>query len=186
MGVFYAPDSDSFHIVAHLNLPEDRSILLYHSETGQVERLEGSRQVMLILPGGQRMPLVPWQDTPTYDDGFDLVWVDAPEQPPARLQVSGHTPRNYPDLQSRLLPSGARLLPDGARMLFGSTQGISLVSLPSGETLAFWQLVDAENTILPALSLAPHGRALIAIANVTPMGDAKDQGSLLYWLALEE
>jgi hypothetical protein len=177
MGAFYSAASDSFHIVAHINLPEDQSIYLYHSETGQVEQLTGDRQVMMILPDDQRMPLVPWQDVPTYDDEYDLVWVDAPEQPQVRLQVSGHTPRNSPYLQSRLLPGGGR-------MLFGSTQGISLVGLPGGERLAFWRLVGAENATLPALSLAPHGRALIAVAY--PSSSQTTQGSLVYWLSLEE
>jgi hypothetical protein len=71
-------------------------------------------------------------------------------------------------------------------MLFGSTQGISLVGLPGGETLAFWRLVDAENSTLPTLSLAPNSRALIAVAHMTSAGDSQNQGDLLYWLALEE
>ena len=176
MGAFYASENDSFHIVAHINLPEDQSIYLYHSETGQVEKLAGDRQVMMILPGDQRMPLVPALDGPTYDNGYDLVWVDRPEQPSTRMQVSGHTPRNYPNLQSRLLPGGER-------MLFGSTQGISLVDLSGGETLAFWRLEGAENITLPDLSLAPSGRALVVTVH---LNESPAEGSPLYWLALDE
>lgn len=179
MGAFYDPASDSFHIVAHINLPEDKSIYLYHSENGQVEQLPGDRQVMMILPGDQRMPLVPWQDTPTYDDGYDLVWVDAPEQPQMHLVVIGHTPRNYPNLQTRLLPGGKR-------MLFGSTQGISLVDLTSGETQAFWRLSGAENAILPSLLLAPQGHAVVVYTELNPTEDSQSQGNPLYWLPLEE
>lgn len=179
MGVFYSPTNDSFHIVAHINLTEDQSIYLYHSETDQVEQLAGDRQVMMILPDDQRMALVPWQDTPIYDDGYDLTWVDQSEQPQTHLHVSGHTPRNYPSLSSRLLPGGKR-------MLFGSSQGISLVGLPGGEMLAFWRLSGAENASLTNLSPAPHGRALIAIAYLVPTDDNQESGNLLYWLRLEK
>jgi hypothetical protein len=176
MGVFYSPVNDHFHIVAHINLPDDRSIYLYHSETGQVERLDGDRQMMMILPDDQRMPLVPWQDTPTYADDYDLLWVDRPDLTQTRIQINGHTPRNYPNLQSRLLPGSER-------MLFGSTQGISLIGLPGGEMLAFWQLSGAEESTLPTLSVAPNGDAVMITANVS---NVQDQGSLLYWLALEK
>jgi hypothetical protein len=179
MGAFYAPAGDSFHIVAHLNLPEDQSILLYHNETGQVEVLPGDRQVLMIFPGDQRMPLVPWQDPPSYADEYDVLWVDAPGGSQVNLQVSGHTPRNYPNLQTRLLPAGER-------MLFSSTQGISLVDLTSGETQAFWRLSGAENATLPSLSLAPNGRVLIVTADTNSAEDGQSQGNLLYWLPLEE
>jgi hypothetical protein len=176
MGVFYSPDNDHFHIVAHVNLPIDSSIYLYHSETGQVEQLDGSRQVMMILPDDQRMPLVLWKDTQTYDDGYDLVWVDRPDRAPTHFQINGHTPRNYPNLQSRLLPGSER-------MLFGSTQGISMIGLPGGEALAFWQLRGAEDATLPTLSVAPNGGAAIITANVS---NTQDQGNLFYWLGLEQ
>ena len=179
MGAFYAPASDRFHIVAHLSLPDDPSILLYHSETGQVEGLPSDRQVLMILPGDQRILLVPWQDTPTYDDGYDLVWMDAPEQPQMHLQVSGHTPRNYPNLISHLLPGSKR-------MLFGSTQGISMVDLTRGETQAFWSLSGAESAILPSLWLDPQGHTLFVYAELKPAEDGQNQGNLLYWLPIEE
>jgi hypothetical protein len=178
MGAFYAPEDGDFHIVVHTNLPEDKSIFIYHSESGGVDQLDGDRRVILFLPGDQRMTLVPLEDTPTYDDGYDLVWVDKPGQPQVHIQVAGHTPRNYPNLASRLLPGGKR-------MLFGSTQGISLVGIPGGETLAFWQLVGAEDALLPTLSLAPDGRAFIAITNPNPTAEGQNQKNLLYWIPLE-
>jgi hypothetical protein len=172
IGVFFSLQDNSYHIVASINLPEDKSIYIYHGENGQVEKLPGDRHVMMILPGSQRMDIVP-QDPPTIDDRYELVWVDALEQPPVDLQVSGHTPRNYQNLQSRLSP-------DGTRMLFGSTQGVSMVGLPGGETLAFWRLVGADNPLLLNLSLSPRGNALIAIALNS---ENPSQGNLIYWLA---
>ena len=49
----------SYHIVVHMSLPEDKSIYLYHGEDGKVEKLAGDRQVLMILPGDQLMPMVP-------------------------------------------------------------------------------------------------------------------------------
>ena len=174
MGVFYSITNGSYHIVVNMNLPEDKSIYLYHGEDGKVEKLAGDRQVLMILPGDQLMPLIPLQDTPTYDDEYDLVWVDKPEQPQIHLQVSGHTPRNYPNLQCRLRPGGTG-------MLFGSTQGISLVGLPGGETQAFWQLTGAENATLPTLLLTPDAQGLIVFASSF---GTEGQGSLVYWVPL--
>jgi hypothetical protein len=181
MGVFYSPANNSYHVVAHINLPEDTSIYLYHGENGQIEQLAGDRPVMMILPGDQRMPLAPVQDTPeqntpTVDDGYDLVWVDRPGQLQAYLQVAGHTPRNYPTLQSRLVPGSTH-------MLFGSSQGISLVNLSSGEIEAFWQLVGAEEATLPSLSVNPQGHSLITVAH---HDDTQKQSNLLYWISLEK
>ena len=90
-----------------------------------------------------------------------------------KLQVSGHIPRNYPTLSTRLLPGSTR-------MLFGSSQGISLIGLPGGETQAFWRLSGAENATFATLYLSPQGSALIVIAN---RSNDQNQGSLLYWLA---
>jgi hypothetical protein len=103
-----------------------------------------------------------------------VVWVDRPEQPSIHLKVRGHTPRNYQLLESRLRPGSTG-------MLFGSTQGISLVGLPGGETQAFWQLTGAENATLPTILLTPDGRGLFAFIS----GYSSDaQDSLVYWLPL--
>jgi hypothetical protein len=174
IGVFYAPDGDKYHIAFNTNFPDDKSIYLYHSESGQVEKLDGNRQVMMIFPGDQRMPLVPMTDGPVEDGSYDVLWVDAPDRPPVHVEVSGHLPRKYSMLQSRLLPGGTR-------MLFGSSQGISLVDLPSGKTLSFWRLTGAEESLLPLLYLSPDGRLLIA---VTESNESKPQGSGLYRLVL--
>ena len=174
MGVFYSPTGGSYHIVVHMSLPEDKSIYLYHGEDRKVEKLAGDRQVLMILPGDQLMPMIPLQDTPTYEDGYDLVWVDKPEQPPIHLQVRGHTPRNYYLLASRLRPGSTG-------MLFGSTQGISLVGLPGGETQAFWHLIGAEDAIYPTILLPPDGLGAIVFVS-----SSESQESPVYWLSLAD
>ena len=176
MGVFYAPDGDQYHIAFKAEFPDDRSIYLYHSESGQVEKLDGERQVMMIFPDDQHMSLISMPDGPVEDGSYDVLWVDAPDRPQVHVEVSGHLPRNYYLLQGRLLPGSTR-------MLFGSSQGISLVDLLSGETLDFWRLTGAEESFLPRLYLSPDGHILIA---VTESLDSEPQGSGLYRLVLNE
>jgi hypothetical protein len=139
-----------------------------------VEKLAGDRPVLMILPGDHLMPPIQWQDTPTYEDVYDVVWVDRPEQPPIHLKVRGHTPRNYQLLASRLRPGSTG-------MLFGSTQGISLVGLPGGETQAFWQLIGAEDAIYPTILLTPDGLGAIVFVSSNSSGT---QDNLVYWLSL--
>ncbi len=179
MGVFYNPENGGFHVVVHVNLPDDNSIYLYHSENDSVEKLAGDRQMLMFLPGDQRMPLAPMQDAPTYQDSYDLFWVDKPDKPQAQLQISGHSPRNYPMLHIDLLPGSQRIL-------VGSSQGVSMIGLPAGETLAFWRLVGAEDASSPSLNLAADGRTLFVTAHLNPSADGQDRGSLLYWIRLGE
>jgi hypothetical protein len=178
MGAFHASEGGGFHLVVHTNLPDDRSIYVYHSENGQVEKIDGDRQVILILPGDQHMILAPLQDTPPYDDSYDLIWIDQPNNPRARVQVAGHSSRDLPNLASRSLPGGKR-------MLFGSSQGISLVGIPGGEALAFWRLEGSGDYLFPRLYLTPGGQALIAVTNPGPSANGQSQSNLLYWIPLE-
>ena len=141
-----------------------------------MEQLDGNRQVMMVFPDDQRMPLVPLQDEPVEDGDYDVIWVDVQDRSQVHVQASGHLPRNYYMLQSRLLPGGTS-------MLFGSSQGISLVDLLNGETRVFWRLSGAEDALLPTLWLSPDGRVLIAKADSM---DGELQSSWLYHLVLEE
>lgn len=176
MGVFYSPASGSYHIVFQASLLDGNSIYIYHGEDGKVEKLAGDRQVLLIFPGDQLMAQAPMQDSPSHADEYDVVWVDEPEQPSIHLQVGGHTPRNAINLECRLIPGSKRIL-------FGSTQGISMVDLTSGETQAFWQLSGAEDALFPTIRITPDG--LGAIVSVTAYSSAA-KDSLVYWLPLTD
>jgi hypothetical protein len=76
--------------------------------------------------------------------------VDDPQKPTQTLEAVGHTPRNYPILWPRLLPGRAQIA-------LGSSQGVSLVSLPDGELLNFWSL-ESEGEPNPSLHASPDGR----------------------------
>jgi hypothetical protein len=179
MGAFYSPDSNSFHIVVHVNLPGDQSIYLYHGESGQVEVFPGEGQALVIFPGDDLMLQVPLQEISAYEEEYDLIWADAPEQESKRLVVSEHSYRNDPYLKFRLLP-------DRQALLISSTQGISMVGLPGGETLEFWQLVGGETATYVSLILSPDGRSVIAHAHLNSPMEGEGQGSPLYWIPLDE
>jgi len=54
-----------------------------------------------------------------------------------------------------------RYLPDLEELAFGSSQGVSLVSLPEGKMLAFWRLSSGDGH--PSLLATRKGQALIAL-----------------------
>lgn len=89
---------------------------------------------------------------------YELVWVDTPGKEPRRLVVQGHTPRNYSYLY-------ARYLPQSSQIAFSSSQGISLVSVPDGELLSFWEFADGEGIRDIYTLAAPDGKALVAVAD---------------------
>ncbi len=172
-GAYYSDSSGAFHIIVYANLAEDQSIYIYHSENNQVEHLVSTQPVLLILPDDQRMPLIRQEDEPIYEEGYQLIWVDAPGKPQGYMPLAGHTPRN-----STML--GTRLLPGSQGLLVSSSRGISLAAIPGGETLAFWQLSGAGDASGITMSLSPDGTALIAVARMNTM----DQGDLVYWLPI--
>jgi hypothetical protein len=148
---------ESYHLAVRVNHPRNQDLYLYHSETDSVEVLCHEVDTILFFPDGEWTELRKMPNVPTYQDEYELVWVDTP-QDPRRLIVQGHTPRNYPTLF-------ARYLPRSSQMAFSSSQGISLVSVPDGELLRFWELAGAEGSHSPHVLASPDGKVLVAITD---------------------
>lgn len=148
---------ESYHLAVRVNHPRNQDSYLYHSETGSVEVLRHEVNTILFFPDGEWTKLrnLPeWEDVP---DEYELVWVDAPGKETRRLVVQGHTPRNYPTLF-------ATYLPRSSQMAFSSSQGISLVSVPDGELLRFWELAGGEGSHYAHLLATPDEKAVVAVA----------------------
>jgi dipeptidyl aminopeptidase/acylaminoacyl peptidase len=145
-----------YHVAARVNHPRNQAIYVYHSETGQVEVLQSDVDLLLFFPDGEWTELTKFEAIPTYRDEYELVWVDTPEAEPRRLVVQGHVPRNYPDLN-------AEYLPGSSRMVFSSSQGVSLVSIPDGALLGFWELAGGSASPSTFALASPDGKALVAI-----------------------
>jgi hypothetical protein len=165
----------TYHIAFKVNTASDKATYLYHSESGQVEKLPLEGHTYLIFPDGDLEPLFLAEDEPTYTDEFDLVWVDEAEKDIQHLSVAGHTPRDDPILWPRMVPNGSQIA-------FVSSQGVSLVSIPDGQLLSFWALDGGGD---PRRAVAsPDSRFLVVAAqNRNPDGSASR--SDLYLIPVE-
>jgi hypothetical protein len=144
-----------YHLGVHANHPRNHSVYLYHSETGKVEVLDPTADPILFLPDGKCIYLPAMQSDATYKDEFELIWVDQPEKPHAYLTLQGHNPRDYPTLAMACFEKSSRIA-------FASAQGVSLVSIPDGKLLRFWDLGGARNV---SLTLSPDEKYLVAMTD---------------------
>ncbi len=160
-----APDGDSYTLGVRVNHPRNQAGYVYSSETGQTQVFDLAADTLVFLPDGQWLRLLRWEDRPTYQDTYELVWPDQPGQA-ARLTVEGHTPRRYPQLFPLYRPAASQLI-------ISSSQGVSLISLPDGETLHFWELAGAGGAS-SHLYPSPRGEALAIVA----------EGGGLYYIPL--
>ncbi|MGB7095218.1 MAG: hypothetical protein WBD62_11295 [Anaerolineales bacterium] len=148
------PDGDEYYLGVRVNHPRNQAVYLNSSETNQVEVFQHDTYTLSFFPGGQWMVLPKWEDTPTYRDEYELVWMDQPGET-QRLVVGGHMPRSHPQMFPKYLPSRSQLI-------FSSSQGISLVSIPDGEMVGFWELAGGgySSYVIPT----PHGESLVVVA----------------------
>ena len=144
-----------YHLGVHTNQRRNHSVYLYHSETGKVEVLDPTTDPILFLPDGKCIYLPAMQSDATYKDEFELIWVDQPEKPHAHLTLQGHNPRDYPTLAMACFEKSNRIA-------FASAQGVSLVSIPDGKLLRFWDLGGARNV---SLTLSPDEKYLVAMTD---------------------
>jgi len=133
--------------------PQERALYIYHSDGNRVEELPHDLDTFLFLPDGEAVNMFRLEDTPSYTDTLQLVWVDDPARQNHQLTVQGHTPRQYPLITYAWDPATQR-------MAFGSTQGVSLVSIADGRLIEFWSLEGAQDSGYTNLSLSPDGKTL--------------------------
>jgi hypothetical protein len=166
-GSFVEEGGDGYYLAVRLNHPRNQATYLYHSTTGQVHVYDHEHHTLLLFPDGELWEMAKQETEPTYRDEYDVVMAEQPEATQPRLFLTSHTPREYVHLRLRYLPHTAHLA-------VASAHGVSLVSLPDGEMVAYWDLVG--DGFSPWLLAAPDGSALVA---------AKDYGGL-YYLPLRE
>jgi WD40 repeat protein len=144
-------DGTGYVIGVQVNHPRNTGSYIYSSVTGQVEVFQSDVSGLIFLPDGQWMRLLRWEDPPTTRDEYELVWLDG-SQEPIRLTVEGHTPRAH----FQIFPG---YLPVTFQLVFSSSQGISLVSLPDGKTVGFWDISSDADYF--GVMASPNGEALI-------------------------
>jgi hypothetical protein len=101
------------------------------------------------------MRLMKLEDEPSYRDEYMMVWMDQ-SSAETRLKLAGHVPRAHPQIFPRYLPASSQLV-------FSSSQGISLLSIPDGKTISFWE--PASNADYFSVTPSLNGAALIIAAD---------------------
>jgi hypothetical protein len=157
-------ENDSYTLSLRANHPRNQAFYLYQSATRTVDVYDEDGNLLLLFPGEKVEMWMKAEMEPAYEDQFVLVDVATGAVHPP-LVIDGHTPRDYPHLSMAYLAEHGLLA-------VASSQGISLHTLPGGETTTFWAL--AGPGFAPFLQPAPDGSALLVI---------RDQGGL-YWLPL--
>ena len=149
---------ESYYLAVRVDHPRNQAVYMYHSKVGEVQVLHHDVHTVLFLPDGDWIRLSKWEDSVAFRDEYELVWMDASGRGARRLAVQGHTPRNYPSLH-------AAYLPGASQMVFSSSQGVSLVSVPDGTLLRFWELAGGEGDHDAYVLVAPGEEALVAVTD---------------------
>ena len=165
-GAFRLEGKAGYHLVLRANHPRNQAVYLYHSQNNQVEILHPDAHALLLMPDGEAVEMPRLEPFPEEGDIYELYRTGAAGREPTRLTVEGHLPRAYPGLSLHYLPRSSRLA-------FASQQGVSLVALPQGELLSFWELAGGSG-INPSVFADPDEQALIVLAD----------GVGLYWIPL--
>jgi len=153
------PTRDSYYLAVRLNESKDKGLYLYRSNSGDVQSYHPTTNNMLLFfPGGAWTELSSMSFGIPEQDEFELVWVDMPVQTSQYIVVQGHIPRNYPHLFPKFLTQSSQ-------MIFRSSQGISLISIPEGETLKFWEFPNGAGNLDITLRVSPNEDTLVAIAD---------------------
>ncbi len=155
-GSLTAGDGENFYLAVRLNLPRNQAVILYDSRSAQLRTFAPEDGLLLISGSGSIMSLHSLDNAPPGQDRYDVVWLDDPAREINTLVVEGHLPRSYPTLFPRYLPGTNQLA-------FASEQGVSLVSLPQGETIGFWELGERATSLQPVLYPSPDGSGLAAV-----------------------
>jgi hypothetical protein len=145
---------DGYYLVIRLNHPRSQATYLYNSQTGRVHIYDHEHHTLLLFPDGQLAQMPKWENIPTYRDEYDLVLIDAPEAVQPRLTFSGHSPREYAQLSIRYLTATSQIV-------VASAHGVSLVSLPDGDVVSYWEL--AGDGFSPWIMVAPDGSKFVAV-----------------------
>jgi hypothetical protein len=150
-------DGQSYHILVRANHSGDKKVYVYHAESGQVSHYQPQDQGVFIFPDGQWTLLPPIESSARKNDLVELYWIDSDRPGPVSIQVAGHLPRGYQMLD-------VEYLAEKSALLLGSSNGVSMVSVPGGEMINFWRVGSGLDTS-PWLQLSPDEKTALFISN---------------------
>jgi hypothetical protein len=152
MAVIHSKDGNNYHICLWVNLPHDKQMYIFHSENQQLSMYTPKSLTVLVFPDGKWERMYGWAEDTTVSDQVEILWIDS-DRAPVTIPISGHQPRGYQMLD-------VRFLFDPSRLLLASSNGVSMVSVPSGELLHFWQTGSGRDSS-PWLKLSPDGKTAL-------------------------
>ncbi len=176
-GGYGDPQRGVYYLTLVTRSPQERALYIYHSDGNRVEELPHDIDTFLFFPNGEAVNMFRLEDSPSYTDTLQLVWVDDPARQNQLLSVQGHTPRQYPQITHAWDPGTQR-------MAFGSTQGVSLVSIDDGSLIEFWSLEGAQDSGYTILSLSPDGKTLAVQAQLATSTQFGPPESAFYVITL--
>jgi len=152
MAVIRSKDGNNYHICLWVNLTDNKQMYIFHSETQQLSVYTPKSLSVLVFPDGKWERMYGWAEDTTASDLVEIFWIDS-DRAPVTIPITGHQPRGYPMLD-------VRFLSDPSRLLLASSNGVSLVSVPSGDLLHFWQTGSGRDQS-PWLQLSPDGKTAL-------------------------
>jgi hypothetical protein len=172
MGVSTDADASRFFIVLHLDDGDKHRLYIYDSSLEGTRDLAYEGNVILFEPEKSRL-LTRQDSTPiSVQEVYDILWLTNPDLEPEPMIIEGHWPLNRPWLDVSLMPGGGEIL-------ISSSQGVSLVSIPAGEMLDFWELVGAENASNAGAQVSERGEVIV-IAFIFSEGVPGMQGAVYF------
>jgi hypothetical protein len=136
---------------------DDKKVYVYHGESGRVSEYQPQDEAMFIFPDGQWTRLPNIDDSARKNDLVELYWIDSDRPGPVPIQIAGHLPRGYAML-------AVEYLAEKSALLVGSSNGVSMVSVPSGEMINFWR-AGAGLDSNPRIQLSPDKKTALFISN---------------------
>jgi hypothetical protein len=151
-------EDGTYRLALRINHPRNQATYVYSSATGEVQTFQVQEDLLLVFSENASAPLPNYENASANLDDHRVIWADEPERASVLIPVEGHTPRSYAHLSIRLVPQR-----DLAAL--GSSQGLSLHDLTSGERLAFYALEAARPSQTVYAASSPGGVWLVAVTD---------------------
>lgn len=170
---------DYYFVVCEGFLPGGQ-FYLYSSETGVVETYSLDPPKLLVFPNGNFEIAEAVRGNSTSEDSYQVILVGT-DKASYDLQIQGYIPgqTSWSKIES---------LPVKGQLLIATDQGISLVDLESGETVAFWVLENQAQYDDFLLYLSPDEQRVIVHAMENDEDDEWSGSTIItaiYYLQLD-
>ena len=173
-------DGQNYYFVVCEGFLPDGQFHLYSSETGSVETYSLKPPKLLLFPNGSYEIAEVIRENTTSEDTYQVILVGT-DKAPFDLQIQGYIP-------GQTSWSKVATLPGTGELLIATDQGIALVDLDSGETVAYWVLENQAQYVDFILALSPDEKSVIVFAMENDEDDEWSGSTIItaiYYLPLD-